>query len=56
MPTFFLVTKLGGLPFLIEQIKEFQVHTDITNASMMLNNLSNFEQLRKNGTLVEMCH
>lgn len=43
-----LVTRLGGIPFLIGRMQEFQNDTDVMeNACWMLKNLSCFEQLRE---------
>ena len=43
-----LVTKLGGIPFLIEQMKNFQTDADVTNdTSDFIRNVSFFEHLRK---------
>jgi hypothetical protein len=43
-----LVTKLGGIPFLAERMKEFHADADaMTNSCWMLRNLSCFEQLKK---------
>lgn len=43
-----LVTKLGGIPFLAERMKEFHADEDaMKNACWMLRNLSCFEQLKK---------
>jgi hypothetical protein len=43
-----LVTKLGGIPFLAERMKQFHTDADaMKNACWLLQNLSCFEQLRK---------
>ena len=43
-----LVTELGGIPFLVEQMKEFQDDAHITKyACLTLKFLSSFENLRK---------
>ena len=43
-----LVTKLGGIPFLIKQMKNFQTDADVTSyASDFMESISFFEHLRK---------
>jgi hypothetical protein len=43
-----LVVKLGGIPFLLERMKEFRAEADVTTrACSMLLSLSDFEHLRK---------